>query len=141
MYVEKISMSYEVYKFVRRNISELKDMFPNTTFTLSNEPGNYNIVIDSYNNEEFHRASKGTLRMVTKLINEETRKKMKRKIEKEKRMRRNADKAARDIMNRMQDNTTSNNENKNEFGISDDLLEKKLMNNMFYGLKVDAPCP
>lgn len=141
MYVETISMSFEVYKFVRRNILELNDMFPNTTFTLSNKHGNYIIVIDSSNNEEFNRASKGTLRMVIKLTNEETRKRMKNKIEKDKKMRRNADKAAINIIKKMNDFFSSQKVYDSEFGISNDSLEGILKNNMFYGLDVDVPCP
>lgn len=144
MYIENISMSYEVYKFIRRNISELRDMFPNTTFTLSSDRGNYDISINSKNNEEFHKASKGTMRMITKLTNEETRKRMKKKIEKEKRMRRNADKAARDIMKQMNEKTspsTQKTNSNNKLGINDDLFDSIMRNNMFFGLTVDAPCP
>lgn len=141
MYEEKINMSFEVFRFVKKNLNELREMFPNTKFNLNGKNGEYYVLITSSVGDEFQRASRGTSTMVIKLNNEETRRRMKKKVEKEKKQRRNNDKAARDMMNKMNENKEAiqngqlNNMNNEEF------IESRMRNNMFYGLKLNVPCP
>lgn len=138
MYTEKLTLGFDIMKFIKKNLKEMSELFPATNFKVNNDPTDLSITLTSENSDEFNRALNGTKRMISKLSNDNFRYKMKKKIEKEKRNRKKMINAVKEIKKNI---SNSQNQEKTKLNVIDLNNENLFKNNMFYGLQLDATCP